>query len=416
MPHLKSLFFLALCLTVSSALGEEWPQWRGPRGDGISRETGLLDKWPADGPKKLWSATVGLGFSSPIGFDGRIYLLSQVGDNETLSAFDAGSGKAIWSQSNAGGYPKDDFPGSRATPTINGKFIYSYGGGGELVCRDLADGKEVWHNNILQSTDTTLLTWGQASSPLVTDTAVYVQCGQGGPLAVSVDKKTGAIQWKADAQGPGGYAAPILMTIGGAQQLVVFGGTQLCGLDPSTGKTLWSQPWQTNADVNASTPIPDGDKVFISSGYNHGAAQYQISPNGVKQVWMTKEVQSRFPAAVLDGGYLYCNSEDHSGTLKCLSWADGSTKWTAKGGRATKLGFGGSFVRFSDKLITMSQSGLLSLIKVSPQAMELISQDQVFDDSFNKVWSTPLIYRGKLYAKGENELICLDISGGGAGQ
>jgi outer membrane protein assembly factor BamB len=416
MAHHKPLLFLALCLTVSSALGEEWPKWRGPRGDGISHETGLLDKWPADGPRKVWSATVGLGFSSPIGLDGRVYLLSQVADNETLSAFDADSGKVIWSQSYAGGYPKDDFPGSRATPTVDGKFIYSYGGGGDLVCRDLADGKEVWHNNILQSTGTTLLTWGQASSPLVTDTAIYVQCGQGGPMAVSVNKETGGIQWKSEASGPGGYAAPILMSIGGAQQLVVFGGQQLCGLEPSTGKTLWSQPWQTNYDVNASTPIADGDKVFISSGYNHGAAQYQISANGAKQVWMSTEMQSRFPAAVLDGGYLYCNSEDRSGTLKCLSWADGSTKWTAKGGRATKLGFGGSFVRFSDKLITMSQSGLLSLMKATPDGMDLISQDQVFDEGFSKVWSTPLIYHGKLYAKGENELICLDISSAGAGQ
>jgi outer membrane protein assembly factor BamB len=417
MPHHKSLLFLALCLTVSSALGEEWPKWRGPRGDGISRETGLLDKWPEDGPKKVWSAAVGLGFSSPIAVDGKVYLMTLDDDKESLSAFDAGTGKVIWTQSYVGGFTRgDSYPGSRATPTIDGKFIYTYGGVGDLVCRDLADGKEVWHDNILQSTRTTPLTWGEASSPLVTNTSIYVQCGQGGPIAVCLDKATGQITWKSEASGLSGYAAPILMTVGGARQLFVFAGATLCGMDPATGKTLWSEPWQTDNDVNASTPIADGDKVFISSGYNHGAAQYQVSANGAKQVWMNSEVASRFPGAVLDGGYLYCVSEDRSGTLKCLSWADGSQKWAAAGGRKMKLGFGGSFVRFSDRLLTMSDSGMMSLMQATPAGVSLISQTQVFDSTFSKVWSTPLIYHGKVYLKGQNELICFDISGGGAGQ
>ena len=181
-------------------------------------------------------------------------------------------------------------------------------------------------------------------------------------------------------------------------------------MDPMTGKTLWSNPWQTNYDVNASTPVVDRDKVFISSGYNHGAAQFQVTPTGTKQLWFTPDVQSRFPAAVLDGGYLYCVSEDRSGTLKCLDWTTGKVKWTAKGGRALKLGFGGSFVRDGDKLYAMSQSGMLSLIKATPDGAELISQVQLFDADFSKVWSTPLIYHGKLYAKGQQQLVCLDIS------
>lgn len=407
----KSLFFLALCSAAGFVRADEWPKWRGPNGDGISHETGLLDKWPADGPKAVWSAKVGLGFSSPIAYEGKVYLLSQDGNQDGLQAFDADTGKLLWAQSLQGGYPKDDFPGSRATPTIDGKFIYTLGGGGDLVCRELETGKPIWHDSILQLTRTSLLTWGQASSPLVTEKLVYVQCGVGGPVAVAVDKTDGKIAWQSQVNGQGGYAAPILMDVAGAQQLIVFGGDALYGMDPTTGKTLWSTAWQTNYAVNASTPIADGDKIFVSSGYNHGAAQFQLSATGAKQVWFVQDVQVKFPAAVLDGGYLYCNSEDHSGTLRCLDWKTGAVKWKAGGGRAMKLGFGGSFIRAGDKLYAMSQSGMLSLLKATPEGVEAVGQAQVFDAGFSKVWSAPIIYHGKLYAKGQSQLVCLDISG-----
>ena len=147
-----SLLFVTLSFVAATARADEWPKWRGPNGDGISHETGLLDKWPADGPKQVWIAKVGLGFSSPIGYGGKVYLLSQDGNQDGLQAFDAATGKLAWVQSSQGGYPKEDFPGSRTTPTIDGKFIYTYGGGGDLVCRDLETGKGIWRNNILQLT------------------------------------------------------------------------------------------------------------------------------------------------------------------------------------------------------------------------------------------------------------------------
>ncbi len=406
----KSLLLVALCAAAGIVRADEWPKWRGPNGDNISHETGLLDKWPADGPKQLWSVKVGLGFSSPIGDDGKVYLQSQDGNQDGLQAFDAATGKLVWAAGSPGGYPKEDFPGSRATPSIDGKCIYTYGGGGNLICRDLETGKVIWADDILQLTHTSLLTWGQASSPLVSGQFVYVQCGIGGPVAVAVDKTAGKIVWQSQINGKGGYAAPVLMDVAGSKQLVVFGGDALIGMDPMTGKTLWSNPWQTNYDVNAGTPIVDGDKVFISSGYNHGAAQFQVTPGGVRQVWFDPEVQVKFPAAVLDGGYLYCNSEDHSGTLRCLDWKTGALKWKATGGRAMKLGFGGNFVRNGDKLYAMSQNGLLSLMKATPNGVEAISQVQVFDAGFSKVWSTPLIYHGRLYVKGQSDLVCLDIT------
>ena len=198
---------LSLVATARAAT-EEWPQWRGPKGDSIVREAGLLDKWPEGGPKKVWNQAVGAGFSSPIGFEGKVYLFSLAGSKETLTAFDAESGKPAWSQSyNVGKIA--DYVGTRATPTIVGDRIYTYGSAGMLVGRTLADGKELWRLDVLKETGSEMLAikaggWGEASSPLVVGDAVYVQGGETGPAALAVDKNTGKVLWKSEAQGPAG--------------------------------------------------------------------------------------------------------------------------------------------------------------------------------------------------------------------
>ena len=297
-----------------------------------------------------------------------------------------------------------------ATPAIDGSHIYTYGGGGELTCRDLKDGKETWRINVLKATQTQLLQWGQASSPLIDEHAVYVQAGAGGSIAIAVDKSTGNILWQSQERGQAGYAAPILAHLGGRSELIIFSGSSVVAMDPASGKTLWSVLWQTSYNVNACTPVAEGDRIFVSNGYGHGSAQFVINGDAAKEAWHANEVACKIPSAVLDQGYLYCNSEDHSGTLKCLNWDTGKLAWEAKGGRDIKLGFGGTFVRNADKLYTLSQNGRISLMKASPQGIELISQAQAFPENFDKAWSTPLIYHGKLYVKGESQLACYDIS------
>src|SRR5688572_9211018 len=158
--------------TMPSAV-EDWPKWRGPRGDGISRET-IADKWPEGGPKVLWSADVGLGYSSPIAHQGRIYLFHMHDERETLTCFDALSGQILWSAEDAEKGWTKSYPGTRATPTIHGDFIFTYGGAGNLVCRSLESsnpqGSPVrWQVPVMSRTNAESLDWGQASSPLVTD-------------------------------------------------------------------------------------------------------------------------------------------------------------------------------------------------------------------------------------------------------
>ena len=406
--------FVALSAASVACHAEEWPKWLGPNANGISTEP-IASQWPAEGPKKLWEQKVGVGYSSPIALDGKVYLFYQVGDEERLSAFDAQSGRPVWTQSYKDTVradpsgpqdtnPDSGYPLPLATPTIDNGKIYSYGGGGDLVCRKLEDGSEIWHTNVLRELGERILQWAEASSPLVTDKVVYVQGGRGGPTAVAIDKETGKIVMKSQSTSMGGYAAPIIADVQGTKQLVVFGNEQVIGMNPESGKTIWSFPWSNRAHVNAATPNYRDGYLFISSDYQTGCMILKLTPDGATKAWQNKVIQEKFQPGILDGDYLYTNS---GGTIKCMHWPDGKIAWEANDPKL-RLNEGGSLVRDGDKLIAMSERGKLSLVQAMPKSWKLISQVQMFD--FLKTWSTPLIYRGKLYCMGEDTLVCLDIS------
>jgi outer membrane protein assembly factor BamB len=409
---------LGLCITCAASLtcgAEEWPKWLGPNGDGISHES-IAASWPADGPRKVWEQKCGVGYASPIALDGKVYLFNQVGSQDMLTAFDAESGKVLWSQGYEGmvkadpSGPQDTNPDSGfavvlATPTIDNGKIYTYGAGGDLTCRKLSDGSEIWRINVLRELNEKILHWAQASTPLVTEKLVYVQGGQGGPTAVALDKETGKVVWKSEAHTSGGYAAPIVVDVQGTKQLVIFGNENLYGVNPQTGKTLWSIPFSNRAQVNAATPLYHDGHLFIACDYARSPStcmMVALTPGGAKKEWESQKIMQKFQPAILDGEYLYTNSE---GILKCMKWPDGNIAWENN----LRLGSGGSVVRDGDKLIVMSERGKLGLVQATPQGSKVIRQVQLFD--FTKTWSTPLIYRGKLYCMGENTLVCLDISG-----
>jgi outer membrane protein assembly factor BamB len=391
--------------TTQLMTAEDWPAWRGPRGDQISREP-LPDKLPEGGPRQLWAADVGLGYSSPIAAAGRVYLFSMNQGKEALTAFDANSGKIAWSVEGGQGWTSS-YVGTRATPAIDGDRIYTYGGQGELTCRNLTDGKDRWRLNVLKETGSTAPQWGTASSPLIAGNLLYVQSGQGGAIAVAVDKLTGKLAWKSDATGAGGYAHPILAGVSGAPQLIIFAGSAIYGMDPQSGRTLWQYPWQTSFEVNSSTPIYRDGKLFVTSEYDHGCIQLALSATGATPVWENKNILGKFQGAILDGDYLYANSE---GTIVCVSWLDGSLKWKASDPKM-RLGIGGSMIRAGDKLLAMSERGKLILARATPAGIESLGQADGGVEG-KEVWSTPVLYGGRLYAKGAQELVCLEVTAG----
>lgn len=392
-------------LTLAAAVAEDWPRWLGPRGDGISRETNLLEAWPEAGPTKLWSVKVGRGYSSVAAVQGRLYVFTQIGDQDILRCLDAETGRETWAQAYQTDWRHDEYFGTRTTPTVEGAFIYTYGGGGQLLCRKLDTGEQVWRTDVLSQTRQRPITWGAASSPLILDDRIFVQGGDGGPMAVAVNKADGAIAWRSEAVGPSGYATVALAEAPDTRDrhLIVFAGTEVVGMAPATGKTLWRVPHQNQFRVNAATPLVREGRVFLSRMGSSGGLMLRLQGQAAHVEWRSNELRSEFPPPILDGEHVLVND---LGTLRCFHWPDGNIVWSCQDKRLD-LQKGGSMLRVGEKLLTLSETGLLSWSHATAEGIELISQVKLFEGAQN--WATPTLHNGRLYAKGPEELVCLDL-------
>ena len=396
--------FLAILILVAVTRAEDWPTWRGPRGDAIVRETGLAEQWPTEF-KPLWTAEVGIGYSSPVAKEGKVYLLTMLDKQETLICYNATGGEELWRNTSSSGFT-GEYPGTRAAPTIDGDRIYTFGGQGDLIARDLATGKPIWQINILELTKSKNLRWGLASTPLIIGDNLYVQAGAGGPVAVCLNKSDGSIKWTSELTGLPSYAPAVLIDVESRPQLIIFAGKQVAAMEPDTGKTIWTVPWETKNDVHAATPIYRDGHLFITSGYGHGCMMLKVSKDAAEKLWENKSIVGRFVSPILDGDYLY--GSDESGLMRCLSWPDGKLQWEAKG-REHRLGIGGACVRFGNKMIALSDNGTVCLIQATPQAYERLSAIKVLQNT-KEAWASPMVYNGKLYLKGATQFVCVDIA------
>jgi outer membrane protein assembly factor BamB len=375
----------------------DWPQWRGPHRDGISRETGLLSTWPAKGPEVVWRVPIGLGYSSMAIADGRLFTQFQKGDEEVAVCLDAGTGKELWRLAYPGKYATDPTygPCPRATPTVDGERVYFVGGGGLVHCLAIADGKLIWKKDLLADFAAPLPKWGVASSPLIVDELVIVQPGGAGAALAGLNKYNGMPVWHAQDD-PAGYSSPLASTLTGRRQLLHFSGDSLLSVTPA-GEFLWRFPWETSHHCNAATPLVRGDYVFISSSYGKGCALLKITPAGAEAVYETNEMCNHFSSSILVGEHIYGFSDS---ILKCLDFRTGQPAWTKRG-----LGKG-SLLAADGKLIILGENGTLCLASATPTAYEELAS---FRFSSKRCWSTPALAQGKLYVRDTEKLVCYAV-------
>src|SRR5688572_24992728 len=231
---LTSVAILVLCLSANivAQTGGNWPQWRGSNRDGISKETGLLKQWPADGPALAWKATgAGGGYSSFAISNGRLYTMGLKGDREYVIAFDVGTGKQVWATPHGGAFRNDRGDGPRGTPTVDGDYLYSLGGNGDLSSIEARTGHLVWTMNVLQKFGGSNITWGISESPLVIGEKILVNAGGPGASIVALNKKDGTLVWKSQSD-RAGYSSAVPVQVGNQTQVVFFTHTRAVGLDP----------------------------------------------------------------------------------------------------------------------------------------------------------------------------------------
>ena len=397
------LLSISATLTTATARAVDWYRWRGPDLNGISSETGWQVNWPDEGPKQLWKASVGTGYSSISVGQGRAYTLGHDGDKtETVYCFDAATGATLWQHP----YPCELDPqyyegGPSATPTVDGYRVYTLSRKGDLFCLDAAKGDVIWSKNVHKDWDYEISTWGFAGSPLVEGDVLILNVGSAG---LGVNKKTGEIVWHS-GKGVPGYSTPIVFDFNGGRMAVMLCSRTVEAFDPATGKSLWSFPWKTEYDVNAANAIYSEGKVFISAGYDHGSALLDISSGKPRVVWQNKNLRNHINSSVLWQGYIY-GVDDISNSeyaLKCLDWKTGEVKWSEpKFGKGSLMIAGGKIIGLSDK-------GRLMVADPSPAGFKPISHVQALG---GKCWTTPVLSNGRIYCRNtKGDLVCLDVSG-----
>ena len=396
------LLFLYFIAPVFAQKAQEWPQYRGPHNDGISRETGLAKTWPANGPKVLWKAPMGEGYSAIAVSDGRLYTMFAQGQDEFVHCLDSATGKEAWRARIDANFINDQGNGPRGTPTIDGGLVYALGAQAKLVALNAADGKLVWEQDLQKNLGAKVPIWGVSSSPLVDgDLLILPVGGSNNNAVVAFKKKTGEVAWKSQGDEPG-YSTPVIAEIGGLRQLIVFSGTMLLSMNPKDGSLYWKYPWKTNWFVNAAVPIFIApDKVFISTSYDHGAAMLQVKVAGgkasVSEVWLSKGMKNHFNTSIYHNGHIY--GFDNA-ILKCIDATSGETKWQ-------KSGYGkGSLILADGQLIVLSERGQLLLVEAKPDSYVESATAQVLQ---GKCWTQPTLANGKLYLRNQKEIICIDL-------
>jgi outer membrane protein assembly factor BamB len=398
------LFILPVVFTVTSAVGAafDWPQWRGPNRDDISKETGLLKQWPADGPKKLWSFTnAGNGYSGFSVAGGKLFTMGTRDGSEVLICLDATNGKELW-VAKLGNILKNDWgDGPRGTPTVDGDKVYTLGGDGTLVAAQVKDGKELWRRTMKELGGTTPQ-WGYTESVLVDGNQIV--CTPGGPQGAiaALDKASGKTLWQSkDFTDGAQYASIIPATIDNKKQYVQLTMKNFVGIDAKDGSVLWKHDFPGSTAV-IPTPIVKGNRVYVSAGYGAGSIQLEIGANcAVTVTYENKVMKNHHGGVILVGDHLYGHS-DGAGWV-CQDWKTGEQVW------AEKNKFRKGAIAYADGQLYCLQEddGSVALIDASPTGWNEKSRFKLdpqttIRSSRGHIWTHPVISNGRLYLRDQD--------------
>lgn len=406
----KRVLFAFPTLLLSAVLqvpAADWPQYRGPNRDGRSTEKGLLASWPADGPEIVWRVSLGAGYSGISVADGNLVTQYSADGTEWAAAHDAATGGQVWRFEMDSERRDAQGDGPRATPTIDGDLVYVVGAKAKLFALDRKTGQTTWGVDLMADHGAVIPEWGYSSSPLVEEGRLIVDVGAGDDHSVmAFDKRTGDLVWQASSHRPS-YSSPLAVTLSGERQLLIFNADGLLGLAANDGRLLWQTPWTTSYDVNAAMPIfVPRERIFISSGYDTGAAVYQVSNQdgsfAVEEVWRNRNMKNQFNSSILVGGYIYGFDGD---TFKCISAASGEDIWKVR-----RVFEQGSLIYADGHLLVLGGEGVLGLVEATPNGYNLKSKTEIFD---GKSWTMPTLSDGILYLRDFDEMLALKVGSAG---
>ncbi|OHB65184.1 MAG: hypothetical protein A2168_03640 [Planctomycetes bacterium RBG_13_50_24] len=404
MGEIRQHFFIILIgalIVTSVACGADsepsWPQFHGPNRDNISTETGLLEKWPENGPALIWTASgLGHGYSTVSIAAGMIYTAGSIEKDTVITAMNM-DGKTQWQVRNGPAWTGDR-PGTRGTPTIDGNRLYHQSPIGNLVCLDAKTGNKIWGFNTLEKFKSKTNTWALAESLLVDGERLI--CCPGGPQTsmVALDKSDGSVVWIAPSTGDlAGYSSPALFEFQGLRIITVLTAKNFIGVNADTGGMLWQVKHESYADENIMMPVfPEGE-IFIST-LKTGSVKFKVNVKdgevSLDELWRTQELDCHHGGVLLVDGNIHGNSTFRNSQLwVCLDWRTGEKKYMAKGvGK-------GSLTYADGMLYTLSENSVMGLLRPAAAGYELVSSFDIPKGGEGNSWAHPVVCGGRLYIR-----------------
>ena len=425
--HIAALLTaITVGMCVKESRGEDWPRWRGPRGDGTWNAPAVPEKWPEGGPPVVWQAPLGPGYSGVSVTGGRVYTMDRLKDSqeERVVCLDEKTGQPIWEHRYAADYKGLDYDkGPRCTPTVNDGRVYTLGAVGHVFCLDAASGKVIWSKDIIKENKSKLTEWGFGSSIVIDGPRAIVHAGvQPGGCYIAYDRATGQELWRG-GDDPHGYGTPIVVEHAGVRQLVGWTPKHIISLDIASGKLLWKYPYDVTYGVSIATPIFHDGTVLVC-GYWHGSKAIKLGSKSTDAELLWEE--NRYTRGLMDqplfkDGFVYLLEKQH-GTV-AFELSKGEMLWTdenklhprdrnpqvsmvwlntnpqrQRGSQQNESGSG--------RAICLNAQGELILIRLSPEGLSEDSRAKIVGET----WAHPAYAGNRCYARDDEKIVCVRIA------
>lgn len=433
---------LLLAWTFHTVLGDDWPQWLGPRRDAVWRESGIVEKFPPGGPPMRWRREIGGGYAGPAVANGRVYVTDRqlatgannpadpfargvIAGTERVLCLDEADGKVLWQHEYDCAYTLAYPAGPRATPVVSGGKVYTLGAEGNLLCLDTQTGKVLWSRDFKKDFEVNTPLWGFAGHPLLDGDRLICLIGGEGSVAVAFDKDTGQERWRALSAKEPGYAPPMIYEAGGKRQLIIFHPESVNALDPESGAVYWSVPFPARSGLSVASPRKLDDHLFVTAFYN-GSLMLRLDPArpAAATVWRTEKASEKdtthlnaiIPTPFLEAGHIYgvCSY----GQLRCLKAETGERLWetfqATTGGPPVRWA-NAFLVKHGARFFLFNEKGDLIIARLSPQGYEEISRAHLLEPTGTAagrsvLWSHPAFANRSIYARNDREILCASLA------